>query len=172
MRKHMLRIAATAVCILAMSFTASAADLDLASLGDEELKQLYADVRQEMVSRILPLSSEVTLREGKFIVGEDILPGTYTVTCLETDGEKLGDAYESLGNAVEGLDEEASGAGGLMSALGGMMGDVAPATVEILGDYGSVLKSFSLKSGESTSVTLEENTALSVTGGVITLESE
>ena len=168
MRKHMLRIAATAVCILAMSFTAFAADLDLASLGDEELKQLYADVRQEMVSRNLPLSSEVTLREGKFIVGEDILPGTYTVTCLETDGEKLGDAYESLGNAVEGLDEEASGAGGLMSALG----DVAPATVEILGDYGSVLKSFSLKSGESTSVTLEENTALSVTGGVITLESE
>ena len=69
MRKHMLRIAATAVCILAMSFTAFAADLDLASLGDEELKQLYADVRQEMVSRNLPLSSEVTLREGKFIVG-------------------------------------------------------------------------------------------------------
>ncbi|MBQ4177752.1 MAG: hypothetical protein II640_09835 [Lachnospiraceae bacterium] len=172
MRKHILRIAALTVCILSMSFTAFAADLDLASLGDEELKQLYADVRQEMVSRNIPLSTEITLREGKFIVGEDILPGSYTITCMETDGENIGDAYESLGNAVEGLDDEVSGAGGLMSALGGMMGDVAPATVEVLGDYGSVLKSFSMKSGESTTVTLEENTALSVSGGVVSLEAE
>ena len=155
-----------------MSAAVPAADLDLASLGDDELKQLYADVRQEMTDRNIPLSSEMTLREGKFIVGEDILPGSYTITCLESDGEKIGDAYSSLGNAIDELDEEDSGTGGLMSALGGMMGDVAPTVVEVLGDYGSVLKSFELKSGESTSVTLEENTAHEVTGGVITLSAE
>jgi hypothetical protein len=73
---------------------------------------------------------------------------------------------------LEGLDDENSGAGGLMDALGGMMEDVALTTVEILGDYGDVLKSFEMKSGETASITLEENTALEVTGGTIALESE
>ena len=125
-----------------------------------------------MVNRGLPISKEITLREGKFIVGEDILPGTYTITCQETDGEKIGDAYSSLGNAIDSLDDENSGAGSLMDALGGMMEDVALTTVEILGDYGDVLKSFEMKSGETATITLDENTAIQVTGGTIVLEAE
>lgn len=170
--KHIVRTVIMAVCVLMLGITAFAADIDLASLGDEELKQLYEDVRIEMVNRGLPASKEITLREGKFIVGEDILPGTYTITCMETDGEKLGDAYSSLGSALDSLDEENRGVSGLMDALGGMMEDVALTRVEVLGDYGSVLKSFEMKSGETTSITLEENTALEVTGGTISLESE
>ena len=170
--KHMMRTVVTAICVLILGTTAFASDIDLASLGDDQLKQLYEDVREEMVNRGLPISKEITLREGKFIVGEDILPGTYTITCQETDGEKIGDAYSSLGNAIDSLDDENSGAGSLMDALGGMMEDVALTTVEILGDYGDVLKSFEMKSGETATITLEENTAIQVTGGTIVFETE
>lgn len=170
--KHMMRTVVTAICVLILGTTAFASDIDLASLGDDQLKQLYEDVREEMVNRGLPISKEITLREGKFIVGEDILPGTYTITCQETDGEKIGDAYSSLGNAIDSLDDENSGAGSVMDALGGMMEDVALTTVEILGDYGDVLKSFEMKSGETATITLEENTAIQVTGGTIVFETE
>ena len=170
--KHMMKTVVTAICVLILGTTAFASDIDLASLGDDQLKQLYEDVRAEMVNRGLPVSKEITLREGKFIVGEDLLPGTYTITCQETDGEKIGDAYSSLGNAIDSLDDENSGAGSLMDALGGMMEDVALTTVEILGDYGDVLKSFEMKSGETATITLEENTAIQVTGGTIVLEAE
>lgn len=170
--KYVLKTAAMAICVLMLGITAFASDVDLASLGDDQLKQLYEDVKAEMVNRGLPVSKEITLREGKFIVGEDLLPGTYTITCQETDGEKIGDAYSSLGSAIDSLDSENSGAGGLMDALGGLMEDVALTTVEILGDYGDVLKSFEMKSGESTTITLDENTAIQVTGGTVVLEAE
>lgn len=170
--KHVLRTAAMAICVLMLGVTAFASDIDLASFGDDQLKQLYEEVKAEMANRGLPVSKEITLREGKSIVGEDILPGTYTITCRETDGEKISDAYSSLGSAIDSLDSENSGAGGLMDALGGMMEDVALTTVEILGDYGDVLKSFEMKSGETATVTLEENTAIQVTGGTIVLEAE
>lgn len=170
--KHMMKTVVTAICILILGTTAFASDIDLTSLGDDQLKQLYEDARAEMVNRGLPISKEITLREGKFIVGEDILPGTYTITCQETHGEKIGDAYSSLGNAIDSLDDENSGAGSLMDALGGMMEDVALTTVEILGDYGDVLKSFEMKSGETATITLDENTAIQVTGGTIVLQAE
>ena len=170
--KHIMRTVVTLICVLMLSTVTLAADIDLPSLGDEELKQLYEDIRTEMTARGIPISKTITLREGKFVIGQDILPGTYTITCMETDGEKLGDAYSSLGSALDSIDEENSGAGGLMDALGGMMEDVALTRVEVLGDYGSVLKSFEMKSGETASITLEENTALEVTGGTIALESE
>lgn len=170
--KLIMRTVVTAICVLMLGITAFASDIDISSLGDDQLKQLYEEVREEMVTRGLPVSKEISLREGKFIVGEDILPGSYTITCQETDGEKIGDAYSSLGNAIDSLDAEDSGAGSLMDALGGMMGDVALTRVEILGDYGDVLKSFEMKSGESTTIMLEENTAIQVTGGTIVLAAE
>ena len=94
--KHMMRTVVTAICVLMLGITAFASDIDLASLGDDQLKQLYENVKAEMVNRGLPVSKEITLREGKFIIGEDILPGTYTITCRETDGEKIGDPGASL----------------------------------------------------------------------------
>ena len=160
------------VLILLMLLSAMAcafAENTLTGYSDDQLKQLYEMVKEEMMKRGLPLAQEVTLREGKFIVGQDILPGTYTLKCTATSGDTYGDLYSSLGDAYSSFD---SALGGLMGSLGGMMGDVAPTVVEVLGDYGSVLKSFELKSGESTSVTLEENTAHEVTGGVITLSAE
>ena len=45
-----------------------------------------------------------TLREGKYIVGEDIEAGAYTLTCTATAGEQMKDAYGSLGGAFDKLD--------------------------------------------------------------------
>lgn len=65
-----------------------------------------------------PLAQEITLREGKFIIGQDIQPGTYTIKCTETFGDTYGNAYSSLGSLFG--DE-----------LGGMMGDLINTEVEI-----------------------------------------
>ena len=67
--KKIVRIVVTAACVLLLGITAFASDIDLASLEDDQLKQLYEEVRAEMVNRGLPVSKEITLREGKFIVG-------------------------------------------------------------------------------------------------------
>ena len=113
--------------------------------------------------RGLPLAQEITLREGKFIIGQDIQPGTYTLKCTETFGETYGDAYSSLGGLFGG------DLGGMMNSLGGMMGDMINAEAEILGNYGTVLKSYELKTGDSVRITLEEGTALQLSDGAFIL---
>ena len=109
-----------------------------------------------------------TLREGKYIIGEDIAPGTYTLTCTATAGEQMKDAYGSLGSAFDALDGD-GGYGALFGALGGMMEDVIDLTVEILGDYGDVLKRYDMKAGDSLKITLQAKTALKITDGSCTL---
>ena len=148
------------------SATAFAASNSFSQYSDKELKQLYEEIREEMISRGLPLAQEFTLREGKFIVGEDILPGTYTLKCVETSGETYGSMYSALGEAYSAFDSEL---GGLMGSLGGMMSGVINAEIESIGDYGSVLKSFELKAGDSVRITLNENTALQITDGTCVL---
>ena len=56
-----------------------------------------------------------------------------------------------------------------MGSLGGMMGDVINADVEILGNYGTVLKSFEMKAGDSVRLTLEDGTALQISDGTCVL---
>ena len=151
--------------VSALSVNAFAAR-QLSEYSDDELKQLYELVREEMTNRGLPLAQEITLREGKFIVGQDILPGTYTLKCTATSGDTYGDLYSSLGDAYSSFD---SALGGLMGSLGGMMGDVINAEVEILGNYGTVLKSFEMKAGDSVRLTLEDGTALQISDGTCVL---
>ena len=139
------------------------ADNSLASYSDAQLKELYEAVRDEMLARGLPLAQEITLLEGKYIVGKDMLPGTYTLKCTKTSGDTYGDAYSSLGGLFGG------DLGGMMNSLGGMMGDLINAEVEILGDYGTVLKSFELGVGDTARITLEEGTALQISDGVCVL---
>ena len=109
-----------------------------------------------------------TLREGKYIVGEDIEAGVYTLSCTATAGERMKDAYGSLGSAFDALDGD-GGYGSLFGALGGMMEDVIDMTVEIVGDYGDVLKRYDMKAGDSLKITLEAKTALKITDGSCTL---
>ena len=71
-----------------------------------------------------------------------------------------------LVNRTDGIDDSL---GGLMGSLGGMMSVVSYAEVEILGDYGTVLKSFEMKTGDTVRVSLTENTALQITEGTCVL---
>ena len=152
--------------IISFFSVSAAAANSLSDYNDSQLKQLYEAVKEEMIKRGLPLAQEVTLREGKFIVGQDILPGSYTLKCTATSGDTYGDLYSALGDAYSSFD---SALGGLMGSLGGMMGDVINTEVEILGDYGTVLKSFEMKAGDSVRITLEEGTALQVSDGTCVL---
>ena len=111
-----------------------------------------------------------TLREGRYIVGEDIAPGAYTLTCTATAGEKMNDAYDSLGGALDALDGSGGNEfGALFGMLGGMAKDVIDMTVEIVGDYGDVLKRYDMKAGDTLPVTLKEGTALKITDGSCTI---
>ena len=135
----------------------------LSEYSDDELKQLYELVREEMTNRGLPLAQEITLRKGKFIVGQDILPGSYTIKCTETFGDTYGSGCSPLGGLFGG------DLGGMMGSLGGMMGDLINAQVKILGDYGTELKSFELGIGDTARVTLQEGTALQISDGTCVL---
>ena len=154
------------LCLAFCLFSISASADSISDYSDDQLKQLYELVRDEMIKRGLPLAREISLREGKFIVGQDIQPGTYTLKCTETFGETYGDAYSSLGGL---FGDELRG---LMGSLGGMMSDMINAEAEIIGNYGTVLKSFELKSGDSVRITLEEGTALQLSDGAFILISE
>ena len=112
-----------------------------------------------------------TLREGRYIVGEDIEPGTYTLTCTGTAGEQMKDAYGALGDAMDALDGS-QGYGSMFGAFGGMLEEYVGMTVEILGDYGDVLKSWDLKAGDAMSITLKAETALQISDGSCTIVAE
>ena len=165
--KKLLATLLLAVLALTMLSTSAYADSNpLSKYSDTELRQLYESIREEMLARGLPLAQEVTLREGKFIVGEDILPGTYTLKCLSTSGDTYGNMYSALDEAYSALGDEWSG---LFGSLGGMMSEMINTEVEIIGDYGTVLKSFELKAGDSVRITLNENTALQISDGTCVL---
>ena len=112
-----------------------------------------------------------TLREGRYIVGEDIPAGRYTLTCTATAGQQMNDAYGSLGSAFGAL-----GGGSEMSDLFGMLGGMAEnlvdMSVSVLGAYGDVIASTSLKKGERVYITLKENTALKISDGSCTIQAE
>ena len=164
--KQFISIVLALLMLLSVLTCTSFADQALSSYTDAQLKELYESVKEEMVKRGLPLAQEITLKEGKFIIGQDILPGTYTIKCTETFGDTYGSAYSSFGSMFG--DE----LGGMMDSLGGMMGDLINAQVEILGNYGSVLKSFELGVGDSSRITLEEGTALQITDGTCVLTAD
>ena len=111
------------------------------------------------------------LREGKYIIGEDIEAGTYTLTCIATAGEQMNDTYGSLGSAFDAI-EGGNEFGSLFGMLGGMAEDYVDMTVEIIGDYGDVLKTYTMKTGDTMSITLKEETALQITEGSCTIAIE
>ena len=111
------------------------------------------------------------LREGKYIIGEDIEAGTYTLTCTATAGEQMNDAYGSLGNAFDAL-EGGNEFSSLFGMLGGMAENYVDMTVEIIGDYGDVLRTYCMKTGDTMSITLKAETALQITDGSCTITAE
>lgn len=116
-------------------------------------------------------ANEITLREGKYVIGKDIAAGTYRLTCIGTDGEQVKNAYSGLGKAMDALDGS-NGYGDLMGALGGLYEELSELSVEILGDFGDVLATYSLKKGDSMHIQLNKGTALKISEGSCTLTME
>ena len=91
MKKLLSALLILALALALLSATAFAAgNPELSKYSDAEIKQMYEAFRDEMVARGMPLAAQITLKEGKFIVGEDILPGSYTIKCTETFGDTYG----------------------------------------------------------------------------------
>ena len=137
---------------------------EVRNLTDEQLRSLYDAVTAEMSRRGMD-TVELTLGEGKYIIGKDIPAGRYTVTCLSTDGESLSSVYGSLGSAYDSMSGGGDSWSSLFGALGNMMEQVSELEIEILGDYGDVLKKVTLKKDASTELTLSEGTALQISEG-------
>ena len=71
--KRLLSMFLAFVLALAVLSPAAYADYGLEAFNNDQLRDLYDCVRQEMKSRGLKLQQDITLREGKYIVGDDIL---------------------------------------------------------------------------------------------------
>ncbi len=143
---------------------------EVRSLSDAQLRSLYESIKAEISRRGLD-SVEMTLKEGKYIIGKDIPAGSYTITCLSTEGEELNNMYSSLGSAYNSLDSSGTDWGSLFGALGGMMEDISELEIEILGDYGDVLKRVTLKKDASVDLSLNEGTALKISEGTAKISS-
>ncbi|MBQ6343579.1 MAG: hypothetical protein IJI41_10685 [Anaerolineaceae bacterium] len=156
-----------AVILFAMllSLPAFAQEAEVRSLSEAQLRELYETVKAEISRRGLD-AVEMTLAEGRYIIGKDIPAGSYTITCTATEGESLGSAYGSLGSAYDSITGSENNAwSSLFGALGGLMEEVSELKVEILGDYGDVLKTVTLKKDASADITLQEGTALKISEG-------
>ena len=160
--------------MILVSGTAAGADTDVSSLTDDQLLKIYRQIRAEAAVRGLTLTDSLTLGEGRYIVGQDIPPGVYLITCISTGAEDLSRSFGALGAALDGLDSQSgtsytdiySSLGSAFAALDEGVG------VEIVGDYGTVLRSVHLKKGQSAALTLEGKVALSITDGSCLLEEK
>lgn len=168
MKKVMACVLALALCCGAV--VGLAEEADFSGFTDEALTALYNYVKAEMDRRGLNGSQSYELPEGKYIIGQDIQPGSYTLTCVKTVGESIGDAYSSLGSLFGVLGDDEADYGSFFGSFGGMMGDLVGTTVEVIGDYGTVIKSYTLKAGETVKITLEGDTALRIEGGECKIE--
>ena len=166
--------AALLTAILILCATACADSLSLSSWTDDQLRAVYQAVRAEAAARGLALTEGITLTAGRYIVGQDVKPGTYLITCVATDADAFSDGFSSLGSMMDGLTGSGgSSLTGLYSSLGSLYAALDEgAKIEVIGDYGSVIKSVQLKKGESASITLEGKVALKISDGSCLLETQ
>ena len=143
------------------------------SVTFDELKAVYdslnggssqASDQKSGAGRSTSSAEEISLREGKYVIGKQIAAGTYKLTCTGTAGSDMKDAYGALGGALDALDGD-QGYGSVFNAYGSMFEALGGMTVQILGDFGDVLNTWTLKVGDSMNITLEEGTALSISDG-------
>lgn len=167
--KHVISCLIALILCCSVAIMAVAEDVDFSGLNDESLTKLYQLIKQEMEKRGLTGQKTYELPEGKYIIGQDIIPGTYKLTCTGTTGETIENTYTSLGSLFGSLGGDDAGYGDLLGSLGGMMSGLIETEVEVIGDYGSVIKSYSLKTDQTIQITLEEKTALKITNGSCSL---
>lgn len=81
MKKSIILAAITAA--FALSVVGYASDIDLKSLSDEEITQLFSDVEQELVDRNITKTSD--LLPGTYVGGVDIPVGGYDIMASAND---------------------------------------------------------------------------------------
>ena len=168
----MKKIMFVLLVLLTVSLSAFGQADEVRNLSDAQLRSLFESVKAEMSRRGLD-AVEMRLQEGKYIIGKDIPAGRYRITCLSTEGESLNNMYNSLGSAYDSMDSSSGTSwSNLFGALGSMMEEVSELEIEILGDYGDVLKRVTLKKDASTDITLNEGTALQISEGTAKLISQ
>lgn len=145
-----------------------------AAMSNDELLELYKKVKTEIDNRNLKAPEAYSLNEGRYIVGQDVQPGTYQVTCTATDDDELSKSFNSLGSFYDGLDKSSgTNYSELFSTLGSLYSSIGSGmSLEIIGDYGSVIKSIHLKKGETAILQLEGKVAVKVSDGSCTLEKK
>ena len=154
--------------------------MSFSALTDEQLRLLYQGIMTEAQIRGISLtetrstipSEPMTVPAGKYIVESDIAPGKYLITCLSTSTDNLSQEFGSLGSMMDGLSGNGDSTfSDLYSSLGSMFSSLDEgAKVEIIGDFGAVIKSVQLKKGESATLTLEGKVALQISNGTCRLE--
>lgn len=158
--------------VLALSFGCVAAQaVDYSGMTTEELQTILEEVTAELESRsaLRAPAEERTLYTGRYIIGQDIEPGVWQLTCTQTEGDQYSSLYGNLGSAYDNLLEGDSSLGSLFGALGGMMSELSYVSVDVLGSYGDSLQHAELKNGQSVQLTLREGTALKIADGVCSL---
>ena len=163
----------TAVLTLGLAASgALASSGDWRSMTDRQLRQAYQEIRSEAARRGITLTAAETLNEGSYIVGRDIQAGDYVITCIATEAESVSQSFGSLGSMLDGLGgNSGTSYSDLYSSLGSALNAMDDGVkIEIVGDYGSVLKTIRLKKGESASLTLKGKVALRISEGSCTLE--
>lgn len=159
-----------AILVLSSLTMAFAEETDITAITDEQLAELYENVKAEMLSRGL-LVEPLELEAGKYIVGQDIGAGTYIFTCTEADGKGLEETYSALGDVYNSISKEFS-LSGAIGSLVDAFGSLSKMTVEVIGDYGTVIQSVELGEDESVELTLTENTAIQLVGGKCSVENK
>lgn len=69
-----------AVVLVLFGSVATAEEIELASLNDEQLVALMERVQEEIVAR--HIEKTATMRRGSYIAGRDIPAGSYVYTCM------------------------------------------------------------------------------------------
>lgn len=99
----MKRLAMIFVCLVVLLGVAFAESIDLSGYDDVELFALHQSIEDEMLAR--GLKDSVELIPGTYIVGEDIDPGVYKISCVSILDREL--LYLFMHN-IETGDKEAA----------------------------------------------------------------
>ena len=159
------------ILMLLICSAAGAEGIDFSSWTDDQLRSAYQAICAEADARGIALTKAITLSAGRYIVGQDIEPGTYMITCTGTEMDAISESYGHLGSAMDGLTGGGSSYSDIYSSLGSAFASLDEGvTIEVVGDYGIVIKSVQLKKGESVFLTLEGKVALNITEGSCRLE--
>lgn len=80
-------------CLALAEGEGEVAGVDISALSDEDLLALRGAVEDEFAKRFLSQGSD-RIYDGVYIVGEDIAPGNYVISCMDAGDSVIGYVVE------------------------------------------------------------------------------